>query len=406
MLSAVSSDDAPQRGTSLSMPTNPLIALVAGEASGDQLGGALIPELLKIYPGARFAGIGGPLMKAQGMEIWWQSEELAVMGLAEVVSHLPRLLQLRKNLRNRLLSERPDIFIGIDAPDFNLGLEKQLRHASIPTVHYVSPSVWAWRQGRVKSIGKCADLVLCLFPFEPALYKAHGVDAEYTGHPMADEISNNNDFDTDKHDARVQLGFEPTKPCIAILPGSRVSEVERLSSHLLAAASLLVKQYPGLQFVAPMASEKAATAFRTALQNQPDLDCRLIEGQARLAMKAADVVLCASGTAALETMLVNRPMVVVYRLSGLSYAIVKTLKLVKSEFFSLPNVLAGEKLVPELGQHQVTAIRIAREAAAWLDDSERCASVSFRFSELHQQLRKNAAASAANAIRSLLDKRQ
>jgi lipid-A-disaccharide synthase len=388
------------------MSTNPIIALVAGEASGDQLGGALIPELLKIYPDARFVGIGGPLMKAQGMEIWWQSEELAVMGLAEVISHLPRLLGLRKKLRNRLLIEQPDIFIGIDAPDFNLGLEKQLRRASIPTVHYVSPSVWAWRQGRVKKIGKSADLVLCLFPFEPQLYKSHGVEAQYTGHPMADEIGISNDSDKDKLDARVQIGIEPSQPCIAILPGSRTSEVERLSSPLLAAAGLLVHQYPELQFIAPMAGEKAAATFKTELDKQADLNCLLLDGQARLAMQAADVVLCASGTAALETMLVNRPMVVVYRLSGLSYAIVKILKLVKSEFFSLPNVLAGKKLVPELGQNEVTANRIANEAANWLDNSEHCLSVSQRFSEIHRHLRKNAAASAAQAISSLMSKRK
>ncbi len=382
------------------MQAKPLIALVAGEASGDQLGGALIRELGKILPGARFAGVGGPLMKAQGLETWWDSDELAVMGLTEVLSHLPRLLILRKQLRNRLLEQKPDVFIGIDAPDFNLGLERKLKTAGIPTVHYVSPSVWAWRQSRIKNIGKCADLVLCLFPFEPELYKTHGVDAEYTGHPMADEISD----ETDKHGARLQLGLNPLDPCIAILPGSRRAEVERLSSHLLGAASKLAQRKSKTKFVAPMAGEEIRTIFQSVLEKHPDLDCSMIDGQARLAIEAADLVLCASGTATLETMLVNRPMVVVYRLSSITYAIVKSLNLFKSKFFSLPNVLAGEKLVPELGQHEVNADRIAEEAFAWLDDSGRQESVDQRFSILHRHLRKNAAATAAASIRGLLDK--
>jgi len=386
----------------------PVIALVAGETSGDQLGGSLIGELAKLYPAARFVGIGGPHMKAQGLDAWWDSDELAVMGLAEVLSHLPRLLQLRKALQNRLLELKPDVFIGIDAPDFNLGLEKKLKKAGITTAHYVSPSIWAWRQNRAKTIGKCTDLVLCLFPFEPALYHAHGVAAQFIGHPMADEIDSVNllSEQSEKHTARSELGLNPSGPCIAILPGSRQSEVERLGSHLLGAAHNLSVHDPATQFVAPMANKKVRTIFQAALDHRPGLDCTLVDGQARLTMKAADLVLCASGTAALEVLLINRPMVVVYRLSTVTYEIVKNLHLFKSKFFSLPNVLAGEFLVPELVQHQANEERITREALAWFDDDKRRESVRSRFSELHFCLKKNAAACAAASIKGLLEDKQ
>lgn len=385
------------------MPPNPVIdgpviALVAGEASGDQLGGALINELRSSMPGARFVGIGGEQMTSGGLEAWWDASELAVMGLAEVVTHLPRLLRLRRHLRKRLLELRPDVFVGIDAPDFNLGLERKLKRAGLQTVHYVSPSVWAWRRGRVKKIADSTGMVMCLFPFEPAFYDGQGVEARYTGHPMADEIA----FDPDPAEARAKLGLDPASPCIALLPGSRGGEVSRLGPPLLDAAALLSQSHAGVQFVAPMATRATRRRFEEALRARDGIDCTVTEGGARLAMAAADLVICASGTAALEAMLTGRPMVVVYRVNALTYLLARGLGLLKSEHFSLPNALAGREVVPELEQDEVNAERIAAEASSWLADAERRASVMECFSGLHAQLRQDAARTAADCVKSVL----
>lgn len=382
------------------MDQSPLIALVAGESSGDQLGGALMAELKASMPGARFVGVGGDRMTAEGLEAWWHCEELAVMGIAEVVSHLPRLLRLRKALRERLLAAHPDVLIGIDAPDFNLGLERRVRAAGIKTVHYVSPTVWAWRQGRVKTIGAAADRVLCLFPFEPEFYAQHGVDARYTGHPLADQVP----MHSDARAARAELGLDPDRPCIALLPGSRAGEVKRLAPHLLGAATLLLQRRPELQFVAPMASAGMRTLFESFLEAHASVDCLRTDGQARRAMAAADLVLCASGTATLEAMLVKRPMVVVYRFNPLTYLLGRGLRLMKSPWFALPNILAGRTIVPELEQHQVTARRIAAGAEAWLDDPERVAAAVTEFSRQHERLSVDAARSAADCIKDLLER--
>jgi lipid-A-disaccharide synthase len=243
-------------------PQHPVIALVAGEASGDQLGAALVEQLRLRYPQARFVGIGGQQMQKAGVEAWWDAQELAVMGLFEVLAHFPRLLKLRRELRRRLLDLQPDVFVGIDAPDFNLGLEIKLRRAGIRTVHYVSPTVWAWRKKRVRKIGRAADLVLCLFPFEPAFYEGHGVAASYVGHPMADQI----DADSDPAAARTALGLDPDATTVALLPGSRVSEVSRLAAPMIEATGLLRSRQPGLQFVAAMASDAVGEIFRQAMQ--------------------------------------------------------------------------------------------------------------------------------------------
>lgn len=381
------------------MNSPPLIVLVAGETSGDQLGAALIHELKELMPAARFAGIGGQLMREQGMECWWDSDELAVMGLAEVVAHLPRLLKLRRALKERIIRQGPALFIGIDSPDFNLGLERKLRQRGIPTVHYVSPTVWAWRQGRVRKIARATDLVLCLFPFERDFFDGHGVEARYTGHPMADEI----EMHHDREAARQQLGLAPGRPCIALLPGSRRGEVSRLADHLLGAAAILAGNNPGMQFVAPMAGEGVQQLFEAAMSRHSGVQCSLVRKQARAVIAASDLVLCASGTATLESMLIKRPMVVVYRFTHLTYLLGKSLRLMKSRFFSLPNILAGDALVPELEQYEVTASRIAREAQAWLDNPSRTATVMDVFEAQHQRLRMDASRSAARAVMSLLE---
>lgn len=377
----------------------PLFVLVAGEASGDQLAGPLIPALRRRYPGARFAGIGGPRMRQEGFEAWWDIEELSVMGLGEVVSHLPRLLRLRRELAARILRERPCLLLGIDAPDFNLGLEQRVRAAGIPTAHYVSPNVWAWRRGRVRRISRSASLLLCLFPFEPQLYAGHGVQARFTGHPMADEI----DLDNPPGPARAALGLNAAATVVALLPGSRGTEVRRMAAPLLDAAAELSARRPGVQFVAPMTNARMRGLFEAERAKRPALDCLVTDGHARLAMAAADVVACASGTAALECLLVNRPLVVAYRVSAFTRVLVRTFKLIRSPWVSLPNALAGEMLVPELIQERATGPAIATALETWLDDAAARAALRQRFTAIHQSLRIGAADAAAAASQEFME---
>jgi lipid-A-disaccharide synthase len=376
----------------------PIIALVAGEASGDQLGAALIDQLRKSHPQAQFIGVGGKKMRAAGMDTWWDAEELALFGLFEVLSHLPRLFRLRRNLRRRLAERKPDVFIGIDAPDFNLGLEIKLRKLGIKTVHYVSPTVWAWRQRRVRKIGRAADLVLCLFPFEPDFFKSHGVPAVYVGHPMADQIQP----DHDPASARARLQLDPSAPTVALLPGSRASEVSRLAEPMIGAARLLAAEQPDMQFVTAMANEKVRRIFEDTMQRLDFREIHMVDHDPRTVIAAADAVMSASGTATLETLMVNRPMTVAYRVSTATYQIAKHLKLVRPQLFSLPNILAGELLVPELIQHEATAIRLAAETARWLDPEGPRETLRQRFLEIHDQLRCNASKKAAEAICALL----
>jgi lipid-A-disaccharide synthase len=376
----------------------PIIALVAGEASGDQLGAALIDQLRKSHPQAQFIGVGGKKMRAAGMDTWWDAEELALFGLFEVLSHLPRLFRLRRNLRRRLAERKPDVFIGIDAPDFNLGLEIKLRKLGIKTVHYVSPTVWAWRQRRVRKIGRAADLVLCLFPFEPDFFKSHGVPAVYVGHPMADQIQP----DHDPASARARLQLDPSAPTVALLPGSRASEVSRLAEPMIGAARLLAAEQPDMQFVTAMANEKVRRIFEDTMQRLDFREIHMVDHDPRTVIAAADAVMSASGTATLETLMVNRPMTVAYRVSTATYQIAKHLKLVRPQLFSLPNILAGELLVPELIQHEATAIRLAAETTRWLDPEGPRETLRQRFLEIHDQLRCNASKKAAEAICALL----
>ena len=381
----------------------PRFALVAGEASGDLLGAGLVDGLRERFPDAEFAGIGGDAMRAAGMETWHDAGELAVMGLSEVLAHLPRLLRLRRGLRRRILDWKPDAFIGIDAPDFNLGLERQLKARGVCTVHYVSPSVWAWRQGRAAKIGRSADRVLCLFPMEPAIYARHGVDARFVGHPMADAMPLN----PDRRGARATLGVDQDAPVLAVLPGSRLGEIERLAPTFLQAAALVAERVPGLQVLVPAANAACRAALEKLLPvpgaTAPRV--RLLDGSARAAMVASDVVLLASGTATLEAMLAKRPMVVGYRISPTTHAIVKGLGLLKVDRYALPNVLAGETIAPELMQDDCTPVALADAVLAWFSQPEAIEALEPRYRDLHLQLRRDASREAATAVAELLDPR-
>ncbi|MGY1457439.1 lipid-A-disaccharide synthase [Luteimonas sp. A534] len=381
----------------------PRFALVAGEASGDLLGGDLVERLRERYPDAEFAGVGGDTMRAAGMETWHDASELAVMGLSEVLSHLPRLLRLRRGLRRRILEWKPDVFIGIDAPDFNLGLERQLKARGTCTVHYVSPSVWAWRQGRAAKIGRSADRVLCLFPMEPPIYARHGVDARFVGHPMADAMPLN----PDRRGARAALDVDQDEPVLAVLPGSRLGEIERLGPAFLQAASLVAERIPGLQILVPAANAACRDALAAMLPAAGAVApaIRLLDGSARAAMVASDVVLLASGTATLEAMLAKRPMVVGYRISPTTHAIVKGLGMLKVERYALPNVLAGETIAPELMQDDCTPINLSQAVLAWFADPAAVKALEPRYRDLHILLRRDASREAATAISELLDPR-
>jgi len=371
-----------------------MIALVAGEASGDQLGAALIAAIKEQDPNIRFAGIGGPLMRAQGMDCWWDYTELAVMGLFEVIRHIPRLIRLRAQLIDRVIELQPDVYIGIDAPDFNLGVEKRLKRRAIRVIHYVSPTVWAWRAGRVKSIARATERVLCLFPFEAQYYRNETVMTDYTGHPLADKIPLHNDPGL----ARTTLGLDSNGPYVALLPGSRESEVEKLIKPMLDAAEILAKKSPDMRFLVSAATPAIGDFLASELRQRLAANCQLISARGTEIMAAADIVVCASGTATLEVMLINRPMVVCYRLAGATYALVKWFRLVKSRFFALPNILADESLVPELLQDQVTGERIAQEVSNWMDQPALCDDLGRRFDQIHRQLMTNAAATAATAV--------
>ena len=382
----------------------PRIALVAGEASGDMLGAGLLRELRQRHPAAQFAGVGGAQMRAEGLDAWHDCSELAVMGLAEVVRHLPRLLRLRRELLQRVLRWRADVLVGIDAPDFNLGLERRAKAAGVHTVHYVSPSVWAWRAGRAARIGESADRVLCLFPMEPPIYARHGVDARFVGHPLADHFA----LEPDRAAARAALGIDAATPVLAVLPGSRLGEIARLAEVFLAAGKRVALRHGDLRMLVPAANPACRSALEAVVAR---LGCaqrvRILDGDAATALVAADVVLVASGTATLETLLAKRPMVVGYRIAPLTYALVKGLGLMKVDRYSLPNALSAALLdepvlVPELMQRDCTPARLAEALLAWFDDPQRAAALQPRYLQIHQALRRDADAEAAAAVGELL----
>jgi lipid-A-disaccharide synthase len=378
------------------------VGLVAGEASGDTLGADLIHALRRMAPQTEFFGVAGPKMQAAGCEVWEPSESLAVMGLFEVLHHLPRLVRLLGNIRDRFLAARPDVFVGIDAPDTNLRLARRLHAAGIPTVQYVSPQVWAWRQGRARSMRESVDLVLCLLPFEKSFYDEHGIRAEFVGHPLADAIP----LEVDRPAARRALGIDSNAQVVALLPGSRRGEVSRLARDFAATARWLAAQRPELVFVAPMATPAAREIFARALAlHAPGLDVRLIDGQAQTALIAADVVMVASGTASLETALCKRPMVVVYRLGAITVWFVRRLNLVKTKFFAQPNLLADRRVVGEYFQNEIVPESIGAELLMWLDDVERRSGLEAEFSRIHARLRRDAGTRAAQAIIALLKSR-
>ena len=375
------------------------VGLVAGEASGDTLGADLIQALRRQAPDARFFGVAGPKMQGAGCETWEPSESLAVMGLFEIVRDLPRLLRLRARIRARFLEARPDVFVGIDSPEFNLRLARDLRAAGIPTVQYVSPQVWAWRQGRARSIHESVDLVLCLLPFEKRFYDGHGTRAEFVGHPLADAIP----MTVDRRAARRELAIEQSAAVVALLPGSRRGEVSRLGAAFAATVRWLSAQRPQLQFIAPMASAAARGIFSQALaRHAPGLRVTLIDGQAQTALIAADVVLVASGTASLEAALCRRPMVVVYRLGAMTAWILRRLNLVKVRFFAQPNLLADRRVVGEYFQEEIVPETIGAELLMWLDDAQRREGLEREFARIHADLRRDAGARAAHAILALL----
>lgn len=369
------------------------VALVAGEASGDILGAGLMQALREQHPDIEFIGVGGPLMQAQGLQSFFPMERLAVMGLVEVLGRLRELLRRRRELATYLLQQQPDVFIGIDAPDFNLDLELKLREQGIKTVHYVSPSVWAWRQKRVFKIRQACDLMLCLLPFEAQFYQEHQVPVHFVGHPLADSIA----LEHDREAARQQLQLSGAGPVVALLPGSRGGEVARLGELFLATARLLHQRDPSLHFVLPAANAMRRAQLETLLENFTDVPVTLLDGQSRLALQACDAVLIASGTATLEAMLFKRPMVVAYRLAWLTYRILKLM--VKSRYFALPNLLADEALVPEFIQHAATAENLAGAIEQQLADGSRQTA---RFLELHQLMRRDASRQAARAVLELL----
>ena len=380
------------------MPLNkqaPTFAIIVGEHSGDTLGAGLISELKKHYPDAKFVGIGGPKMLKQGFESLYAMEELAVMGIVEVLGRLRRLLHVRKSIVNFFTENKPDVFIGIDAPDFNLTVEQRLKTQGIKTVHYVSPSVWAWREKRIFKIDKATDMVLSLLPFEKDFYDKHNVACTFVGHPLADDIP----MHSDKRSAREKLGLNTDAKYLAIMPGSRGSELSILLPDFLATAALLKQQHSDLQFIAPVINDIREQQFKQIQQEHaPELDIQIVNNDTQTVMASADCLLTASGTVTLEAALVKRPMVVAYKFNWLTAMIGRIM--VKIKWFSLPNLLANKTLIPELLQEQVTPENLTKhvEPLLYQDQSQ----LVSEFTDIHNVLKQNASEKAAAAVMKLL----
>lgn len=371
------------------------VALVAGETSGDLLAGLLLQGLRGRWPDLSAVGIGGPALAKHGFEAWWPSDKLAVRGYVEVLRHYREIAGIRAELRQRLLRERPDAFIGVDAPDFNLDLEGGLRSAGIKTVHFICPSIWAWRPERVEKIRRSADHVLCIFPFEPELLARHGIGATYVGHPIASVIP----LVPDRLAARRALGIDAAGPVVAILPGSRRSEVQYLARRFFEAAVLMRSRRPDLRFVVP-----AVPALREAIEGHARdaglQEVLIVQGRSHEVLAACDVTLIASGTATLEAALFKRPMVIAYNMHWLSWIIMRRKQL--QPWVGLPNILSGEFVVPELLQDAATPEALAHATLAWLDSPQRVAALEDRFTQLHHLLKRDTARLATDAIEKVL----
>ncbi|WP_018014767.1 lipid-A-disaccharide synthase [Teredinibacter turnerae] len=378
------------------------VGIVVGEASGDTLGAGLMRSLKAQFPDCEFEGVGGPKMIAEGFNSLYKLDRLAVMGLIDPLKRLPELLRMRKGLREHFIANPPDIFIGIDAPDFNLTLEQRLREAGITTAHYVSPSVWAWRQKRVFKVAQAVDLMLTLFPFEARFYQEHNIPVNFIGHTLADQIP----LHTDRLEAQQTLGLTHNAGTtyVALLPGSRAGEIETLGREFLLAAELCIAQRKDLHFLVPAANSKRFAQLEALLKDFPDLPVSLFLQQSHAVMAAANVVVMASGTTTLEAMLLKRPMVIAYRMSKWAFAIVR--RMVKVKFFGLPNLLADRLLVPELLQDEVNAESLAREVLHFINDPAAADQLTSEFEKIHLSLRRNADASAAAAICQLVAKKQ
>ncbi len=372
------------------------LAMVAGEASGDLLAGLLLGGLRQRWPELQTVGIGGPRMAEHGFCAWWPHDKLAVHGYVEALRHYRQIAAIRKALARRLLAERPAAFIGVDAPDFNLGLEAQLKAAGIPAIHFVCPSIWAWRGGRARAMAARVDHVLCLFPFEPALLHAHGVAASYVGHPLADAIP----LLPPRAAARAALGLAEHEPVVAVLPGSRRSEIEAIAPVFLQTAARLYRERPALRFVLPVAPGLRTMLEPLAAAHAPGVPLRLLEGQSHAALAACDVTLVASGTATLEAALFKRPMVIGYRMHPLSWQIMKRMKY--QPWVGLPNILCREFVVPELLQGECRPEALARAVLGRLDDSAGAERIARRFTDLHHLLKRDTARCATDAIAKIL----
>lgn len=370
------------------------IAMVAGETSGDLLASHLIRALRRHLPDAEFFGIGGPKMQAEGFEVRWPCELLAVHGYVDALKRYRELSGIRRDLLGQIRAERPDAFIGVDAPDFNLWLEGKVRDAGIPAIHFVGPSIWAWRGGRIKRIARSVSHMLCLFPFEPELYERAGVPVSYVGHPLADEFP----LEPDRVGARERLGIAAERRVVAMLPGSRQSEVRNLADIFIGTAKTLHERDPERLFLVPLATRETRQLFEEALHrnNAGELPIRMLFGHAVEAMTAADVVLVASGTASLEAALLKRPMVITYRIGKWQYRLMK--RMAYLPWVGLPNILCGETVVPELLQDEADPAHLAAAIDDWFADDARRAAVEARFTELHHTLRQDTARRAAEAI--------
>lgn len=393
----------PSDSASVTVPagSRPLrIGIVAGELSGDLLGAGLMRELRQLFPEARFEGIGGERMLAEGMRSHYPLDALSVMGLLEVLRHLPRLLGIRRWLRRHFLADPPDLFIGIDAPDFNLGLERSLRQAGIPTVHYVSPTVWAWRQGRVRTIRRSVDLMLSIFPFEAEFFRRHDVPVTFVGHPLADDIP----LQPDREAAREALGLAQLPALVAaVLPGSRMSEVSLLGPLFLDTVEWLCARRDGIRFIVPCATPRIRAYLEGLLaERAEDLPVTLHDGRARECMTAANAVLVASGTATLETLLHQRPMVVAYKVTPVTGWLAR--RLIKVPFIAMPNLIAGERLVDEFAQEQATVSNLGPAVLGLLDDQSQREELITRFRALHALMKQDASRQAALAVARLLQR--